>query len=371
MATQTQTGGTTTATKEKVRLKPYDKMTKDEKAAYDALSPAKKELYEAKLVRQDAEDKIAEARKHEEAERAEKKAAKERESGIKDIIKGVRSGDIPDTEDATLKPKLKALGVPEADQAAVIERIKQDSVKSTQGRLTPAKPTFNIERKLIKVMKDELVAPTDGGRPDVTLINNVNYLNKLLPLVVRTSADHPDKYVVMDGKRSYWLMPDNEEFEVMLLTGFPDEATAEEAEIALNRVRSLNVLATADTLERMRQRGVKDTDIRKRMGFKTGEIDKITSVINGLSKDMADTLRAGHITPTVAIAIAKLPKNLQAELFKKYKDKLKDNADARISEQDVTDIRQTRAADAAKRDSGMFSQAAAQTGNPEEGKTGK
>jgi NACalpha-BTF3-like transcription factor len=113
--------------------------------------------------------------------------------------------------------------------------------------------------------------------------------------------------------------------------------------------RSLNVLDTAAKLTNMRIRGIQDTEIRQDMGFKTGEVDKITSVMS-LGADLQAALKAGAITPMVALSIAKLPANLQKELAADYETRKKDNANARISEADVTNIRQKRAAEAIKRD---------------------
>lgn len=344
---------TGTATKEKPRYLTPEEMTEADRKAFDAWPQGRKDEYMGRLQLQAAQDTIKAAREKQAKDREEKQAANKKERAIKEIIKDVRDGNLEATIEA-VTPKFQAMEppLPSDEYTATLERIKTDSVSRSKQANIPAKPAYELTRRLIKIMKDELIAPVPTTLPDSTLANSVRRYGMILPLVVRVDpTEGSNKYVIMEGKRRYSLLPDNAESEVMLISGFPDEDTAERAEVTVNRVRSLNVLAVANTLNRMHIRGIDDATIRRDMGFKTGEIDKLTSVVTNLVPAISEALTEGNITPSVALSIAKLPKGLQGELAKTYAARKKENANlARISESDVELVRQQRAAESAKRD---------------------
>lgn len=339
--------------RKKPRLIAPEAMEPKDKEAFDKLPDAKKEEYAGRLAMQSAQDQIHTARRKGAADREAKTLANKKEAGIKAIIKDVRDGSLEGTIEA-VTPRFEAMEppLPTEEYEATFERIKTDSVSRSKQAAIPAKPAYELTHKLIKVLKEELVAPDFTTTPDSTQSNSVRRYGMILPLLVRADpTEGSDKYRIMDGKRRYFLLPDNQEFEVLLVSGFPDEDTAERAEVTVNRVRSLNVLSVANTLDRMHVRGITDTEIRRDMGFKTGEIDKLTSIVTNLDGTLSKALTEGNITPSVALSIAKLPKELQATLAKTYLERVKANPSlARISESDVEGIRQVRASDSAKRD---------------------
>lgn len=348
--TQANTG-TAAEKKEKPRYKTLEEMTPEEKEVFDKMPPARQEEYKGRLALQAAQDTINAAREKQAKEREEKKAAREKETAIKGLIKDVREGKLEATDEA-LKPKFEAMTppLPVEEYEATVKRIKEDSVSKGKQASLPAKPAYTLTHTLLNIAKGAIIPPAVSASPDSTLSNSLRRYGMIMPLLVRAGAE-AGKYVLMDGLRRYLSLPEDEPIPVVVVAGFPDEDTAERAEVTVNRVRSLNVLAVADRLTRMRTRGVEDTEIRRDMGFKTGEIDKLTSVNTNLVPELAEAVKEGHITPSVALSIAKLPKGLQNGLVKTYKDRVKENASlARISESDVEAVRQERAKDAAKRD---------------------
>lgn len=341
---------TFTEQRKKPRLLKPEAMEAKDREAFDKLPEHKQAEYMGKLAMQDAQDTIHTARRKGAEERAEKQAERTKETAIKAIIKDVREGTLEGTIEA-VTPRFVAMTppLPTEEYEKTLERIKTDSVSKSKQASIPAKPAYELTRSLITVNKADLIPPVPTTLPDSTTANSVRRYGMILPLVVR-KADAEGKFNILDGKRRYHLL-EGETAEVLLVEGFPDEATAEKAEVTVNRVRSLNVLSIANTLTRMRTRGVEDTEIRRDMGFKTGEIDKLTSVITNLIPALGIALTDGNITPSVALSIAKLPKGLQDGLAKTYAERQKANPTlARISESDVEAIRQTRAADSAKRD---------------------
>jgi ParB-like chromosome segregation protein Spo0J len=346
MSTQTATA----AKKEKVRYLKIEEMSPADKEAFDKLPEAKRAEYMGRLAKQDAEDMIAAARDKQAKEREEKRAASDKEKAIKDIIKEVKEGTLEATPEA-IHPRFAAMTppLPTEEYEKTLERIKTDSVKRSTGSSLPAKPAYELTHELKLVKKADFDNPGVSTAPDNTLSNSTRRYGMIAPILARVGES--GKLVVMDGKRRLALAGDEDNIPVVVVSGFPDEDTAERAEVTVNRVRSLNILSVANALTRMRTRGVADTEIRRDMGFKTGEIDKITSIVTSLVPALSEALTAGNITASVALSIAKLPKGLQNELAKTYADKVKANpSQARISEADVEAVRQKRAADAAKRD---------------------
>lgn len=344
---------TATATKkEKVRLLSYEEMTPENREAFDKLPDLKKEEYKLKLEKQTADDRLQAIRDQQAKDREEKKAKSDKEKAIKEIIKDVREGTLAATPEA-IHPKFAAMTppLPTEEYEATLERIKTDSVSKSKSAALPAKPAYELTHELRLLNKAALVGFGATTAPDSTLSNSTRRYGMIAPVLVRPSTEEAGKFIVMDGKRRLALVPEGESFPAVIVSGFPDEDTAERAEVTVNRVRSLNVLSVANALTRMRTRGIEDTIIRRDMGFKTGEIDKLTSVITSLVPELSEALNEGFITPSVALSIAKLPKGLQRGLVKTYNDRKKANpATARISESDVEQVRQERAAEAAKRD---------------------
>lgn len=344
--------GTATKAAEKPRLKTLEEMTPEEREAFEKKTPAQQEEYKAKLLVQEAQDRLAESRAKAAQEREARKAEREKERQIKEIIREVREGKLEATPEA-LTPKFQAMTpqLPEDQYEATIKRIKEDSVSKSKSGSIPAKPAYELTHELKTLKRADFVGIGASTPPDSTLSNSVRRYGQIAPVLARVSPDDPTKYILMDGKRRVALAGEEDAIPTVIVAGFPDEDTAERAEVTVNRVRSLNVLAVATMLTRMRTRGIEDTVIRRDMGFKTGEIDKLTSVITNLDPALNEGLMAGNITPSVALAIAKLPKALQKELAKTYGERLKANPSlARISEADVEGVRQKRAAEAAKRD---------------------
>lgn len=343
--------GTFTEQRKKARLIKPEAMEPKDKEAFDKLADYRQAEYMGRLAAQDAQDTIHQARRKGAEERAEKQAERTKETAIKAIIKDVRGNILEATLEA-VTPRFVAMTppLPTEEYEKTFERIKTDSVSRSSQASIPAKPAYELTRSFITVNKADLIPPVPTTLPDSTTANSVRRYGMILPLAVRKAPDAEGKFSILDGKRRYHLL-EGDNVEVMLIEGFPDEETAEKAEVTVNRVRSLNVLAVANTLNRMRTRGVEDTEIRRDMGFKTGEIDKLTSVITNLIPALATALTEGNITPSVALSIAKLPKPLQEGLAKTYAERVKANPTlARVSESDVEAIRQTRAADSAKRD---------------------
>lgn len=343
---------TTTATAEpktKTRYKTLEEMTQEEKEKFEKKSELQKEEYNARLNKQAADDRLAELRVKQDEERKEKAAARTKENGIKDIIKDVREGKLT-TEPDALTPRFTALNIPTEEHAKLIERVKTDSVSKSKA-VIPAKPAYELVHALATMGKDVFIEPTVSSPVDNTLANSLRRYGMITPVIARQAPDAPGKYVIMDGKRRFKALDADAKFPVIVVSGFPDEDIAERAEVTVNRVRSLNILSTANSLNRMSQRGIEDTVIRRDMGFKTGEIAKITSVINDLVPEISAILAEGKITPSVALSIAKLNKPLQKELVALYKERVKTNANtARLVETDVEGVRQKRAADSAQRD---------------------
>lgn len=342
----------TKAAKEKVRYTKIEDMTPEDKAAFDKMTPARQEEYMGRLALQDAQDKIHAARDQQAADREAKKAATAKEKSIKEIIKDVKEGTLAATLEA-VSPRFAAMTppLPTEEYDKTLERIKTDSVKRGSSSNIPAKPAYELKHEAAEVEKASIIPPEFSTAADSTLANSVRRYGIISPLLVRESPDKPGMLILMDGKRRFGLIPDGEKVPVTIVSGFPDEDTAERGEVTVNRVRSLNVLSIANSLNRMRTRGIEDTIIRRDMGFKTGEIDKLTSVITNLIPALAEALTAGNITPSVALSIAKLPKGLQNELAKTYADRVKATPQlARIAESDVEGVRQKRAGESAKRD---------------------
>lgn len=339
-------------------------MSDEEQAAYLALAPAKRKEYDLKLEGQKTKDKLDALRAEQAAEREKIKAEKDRERGIKQIITDVRKDDIQILRDQDLsgnqviQNRLKELGVPEEEQVKVFERIKTDSVKGSSSRLIPAKPAYALSHSLVSVKRSDLIEPNDGGRPDTTLSNVMRRKGMIQPILVAPvmpkKEGEPILYRILDGKRRFWVMNEEDSYPAVIVTGFPDSKEEEQAEVIVNRVRNLNILSTARSLETLKAQKMTDTDIRREIGFKTGEIDKILSITE-LGADFQEALREGALTPNVALALAKLPKDLRGELAKDYAERKKADANARISEANVEDMRSRRAAEAIKRDTPTLS----------------
>lgn len=319
----------------------------EELEKYNGLGPAKQAEHRAKLWRQIANQALEDARALERAEIDARKAERTLEAQIKEIIKLVRNGTL-EAKDEILKGQLEPLGVKdEKDFTKHIERIKQDSIKKTQQRLiTPAKPAWTPVFGLVSIKKSDIVEPTDGSRPEPGLNKNVRTMGMLEPITLMLRED--GKYDIFRGRRRYWLLPNEEEFQAYTITGFPDEATKEKAMLAARRNRSLNTLYTSQLLANMQTRGMSPQDIRRDLGFKTGEVEKITSLTSNLKPELQAALRAHRLNANVAISIAKLSKAMQSELVKTYQERVKADPDnARLSEVDVQAVRQARAAESA------------------------
>ncbi len=339
----------TAAVKEKTRLTKLEDMTPEQKEQFEKMTPLKQEEYKLKLQAQETADNLAKLREEQAKDREAKKASREKESAIKGIIKDVREGTLAATEEAVY-PRFKAMTppLPEDEYAATLERIKTDSASKSKSAALPAKPAYELTHELKLVKKADFGTPGISTAPDTTLGNSVRRYGMIAPILARKGDD--GSLVIMDGKRRFALAGDEDVLPVVIVSGFPDEDTAERAEVTVNRVRSLNILSVANALNRMRTRGVDDSTIRRDMGFKTGEIDKITSVINNLIPELSAALNEGNITPSVALSIAKLNKGTQKGLAKTYADRVKATpGNARISESDVEAVRQAKAAEAAQK----------------------
>ena len=348
-------------------------MTPEEQEAYDTLPEIKRREYDLKVDRQKAEDELKALRDAQAVNREKIKVEKEKNKAVKALIADIRKDELvlhrdkPLLENADVLTRFKEIGIPEDEQEKLFKRVLEDSVRQTSSRLLPAKPAYELSHSLVMAKKADFIEPTDGGRPDSTLANNLRRKGFIMPLlvaVVYPPTDTPEvsqvKYKILDGKRRFWVMNDEDSYPAVIVTGFPEPSEQEQVEVIVNRVRNLNILSTAETLNDMRTRGVKDTEIRRDMGFKTGEIDKITSIVT-LREEFQDALREGAITPNVAIQLAKLPKALRGELAKDYATRKKEDANARISQANVDEMRQRRQADAVSRDNSALSDLAEKT----------
>lgn len=365
--TEANTQTTTTEKRTPVRYKSISEMNETERAAYDKLTPFDKLRHEAKLQKQQADDKLKELKAQEDVTKAENKAKREKETKIKNIVNEVKGGTLVIEKDGVLQtevlaPKLDAIGIPKDEQAALMEQIQKDSKKS-QPSLTPPRPTWTLSRSLGRIKKENFIVPNDGNRPDVTLTNSVRKYGIIYPFLVRqVIKPNPlvegefitDNYIA-DGKRRYWLLAEGEEMDCIIISGFPSELVAQKAEIVVNRVRSLNALSTADALQDMKTRGIEDGELRSDLGFKTGEIQKLLSILDTLITPLQDILRKGNMTPAVAFSIAKLPKNLQETLNQTFIKRVSEGGkNNRVTEADVDGLRQERTNEALARDESLL-----------------
>lgn len=373
-------GATTTATAP-AKLKKPENMTPEEKLAFDKLSPSQQALHNARVAAQDATDALALAKKLEEDARATAKRTRYLEQGERKLSAALRNGEIKDEEleatiatlavsgtgavafnikpPATIREELKP--TPE-EIAALAPRIREAAKKAapaSSGGSSAAKipaPTFKLGYELLGLKKAQLVAPTDGARPDATLSALVHRFGQVLPFIV-LPANEAGLYPIFDGKRRYHLLGDDETVAAVILSGFPDEYTQEAAEMAVNRARSLNVFRAGEIITRSRARGKKDTELRADMGFKTGEVDKYASAVS-LPPVILDGIRAGVITANTALAIGKQPKHIIERLaaeFTERKAKETATAPARITEADVEAVRTANSQAAVKRDAEQLS----------------
>lgn len=350
-------------------LKSYDQMTAEEKTAFDALSETQKQKHNINYQLQESKKALAALKETEKAEKEQKKADREKETAIKTIIADLKKGEI--TEEA-IPARLDIIGVKDAEEiASLTDRIKKGATIRQQ-TITPTKPAFTLSHSFLHLKKSDFLTPTDGGRPDITLQNLVKKYSFIEPFLVRpvsipvTPGDGIpegttiEKYYIINGKRRYWLIPDpvkgdngemtEELIPCVIVTGFPDETTEEKAEIVVNRGRSLNVLSTAQGLLKLQQRGIENRDLRIDLGFRTGEIEKLTSVFTKLNGEIQTLLKSGGLVESTAMEIAKLPASSQAEIYSDYLKRLKEDANARITETHVSEMRQKRAKEAIRRD---------------------
>jgi hypothetical protein len=245
--------------------------------------PLRKTPLRGKLQLQEANDKIKEVKALEDKEKAERKARRERDTKIKNLVNEVKGGTLVIEKDGTLlidvlSPKLDAIGIPKDEQKAVMEQIQKDS-KTRQVALIAPRPAWTLTRSMAQIGKEQFIIPTDGNRPDVTLTNSVKKYGIISPFLVRavqipneTEGAAPGelltRFYILDGKRRFWLLEENEKMDCIIISGFPSNLVEQKAEIVLNRVRSLNTMSTADLLQGMRTQGVTDADLRSDCGFK-------------------------------------------------------------------------------------------------------
>jgi hypothetical protein len=366
-------------TKTEERLKKPEEMNTEEKAKYDALSPSQQTVYRARLAAQEATEALATAKKEEEDARTKARRDRTITAAEKKLASALRSGEIKeDALDAaiksiaitgagavsfnvkpptTVREELKPTDEETAAiRARVIEAAKRSAPASTGGTRTIPAPTFKLGYELKGVTKANMIAPTDGARPDATLSALVHRFGQVLPFIL-LPANEAGLHPIFDGKRRYFLLKDDETVAAVVLSGFPDEYTTEAAEIATNRARSLNVFRAGEIITRARVRGKKDTEIRADMGFKTGEVDKYASAVS-LPPVILEGIKAGRITANTALLIGKqkphIIERLAAE-FTERKGKETEKAPARITEADVEAMRTANSEAAVKRDAGQLS----------------
>lgn len=354
-----------------------DGMSPEELKAFEAKGEAAKAVYRAQFAAQDAQDLLEKARANEIKAREDAKRSRAIEAGVKRIVSAVREGtqtlaDVPAllrnlAQTATgatvfktegLTEGFTSLKVTEDEVKALAPRIEEESKKAAPsgggGGTSPARiptPVYSLSHSLALVTKAQLEEPTDGARPDATLSTLFRIYPAISPLLLLPSTEGKG-YRILDGKRRYYLLDDKTSYPAVIVSGFPDEGTAELAEIAVNRGRTLNVLRAGEVITRARTRGKSEADIRRLTGMKTAEPEKYASAAS-LPAPLADALKSGRMTPTTALLLAKSSKSVVEAVTRGYEErKGKETADApaRVTEADVDEARQAGAKDAIERD---------------------
>lgn len=384
MAEQTTTGGKKNAPE---RLKKPEEMNAEERAKYDAMSPAQRGVYDARLAAQAATDMLAEAKRLEDEARTQARRQRALDAGEKKLVAAVRSGEINLADEAngvnTLRSKIKSLvvtstgaiaydvappttvredlKVTDAEAEAMIPRIQEAAKKAATTSSTPRQtsmpaPSYTLSHSLSSLTREQLLPPTDGGRPDGALAALIQTYGHIMPFTV-LPADASGKYPIFDGKRRYHLLKEGESIPAIIISGFPDEGTAELAEIAVNRARSLNVLRAGEIVTRTRTRGKDDAYIRKVTGMRTGEVEKYASA-SALPPVIVQGIKDGRITSNTALLITKQPQHIKDALavdFTKRRAEETEKAPARLTEADVEAARSTQSAAAVNRDGAQLS----------------
>jgi hypothetical protein len=366
----------TTATIE--RLKKPEDMTPEEKAKYDALAPAQKTIHNARVAAQEAQDALTAANKAEEDARTQARRDRTITAAEKKLASALRSGEIKD-ENGQLEAAIKSIAITGAGAVsylvkppttvreelkpsdeeikAIAERVREAAKRATPaastsgGRKSIPAPTWKLGYELKGLTKAQMMPPTDGGQPDASLAALVHRYGFVLPFTV-LPANEQGLHPIFDGRRRYHLLNDTETVAAVVLSGFPDEATQEGAEVAVNRARSLNVLRAGEIITRARTRGKSDTDIRADMGFKTGEVDKYAKALN-LPAVIVQGIKDGRVTANTALLIGKQPAHIVEKLaadFTKRRAEETEKQPARISEADVEALRVAGSQEAIKRD---------------------
>lgn len=365
----------------KTRLKKIEEMNAEERAAYEKKSEAAKATYAAQLQVQDAEDRVAEIK----AAQARTKTLKAEE---REITKAVRDKtlSLQDAETriraitgGSLQNKgIQATHFPAEEATAMIERVRAAAEKGAKAPATPkaVAPTFALTHTLLNLTRAQLLAPTDGGRPDATLSSLVNQYGLVAPLLVTSDFTEPKGdaiYQILDGARRYHLIPDVKEglplstVPAVLVTGFPDALTVEAVGAALNRGRSLNILRLAETISRMRAAGKNDADIRRAIGLKTGEVEKYARTLSNVPEVIRAAIERGAVSQATVLEVAKLPRAVADRLAVDYAKKLSEDADARLTEADVDEARQGATREVVARDAATLNKAAASVPNAPSG----
>ena len=153
------------------------------------------------------------------------------------------------------------------------------------------------------------------------------------------------RYDILDGKKRYYTFTDSDAIPAVVVSGFPDDQTRKMAAVSINRVGTLNLLDAATTIGELRNAGLNDSEIRRKLGLRTGEVKKIVSVFNTLSTDIRKLLFEGAIAESTALEVAKLPTDVQAKLMALYNEKKKTQGlDAAITGADVEAVKSERSA---------------------------
>lgn len=359
-----------------IRLKAVSEMSAEELAAYNRKSELGKADYQARLRVQEAHDTLKATRETQGRERKLKTFERE-------TVKAIREKKLTLEEAVTkvtgiMQGKLEGIPVgtfKEEEARAMAARIKAESEKTTAPRAArasgPVVPAFKLTHGMLNITKRQLIPPTDGMRPDAALTTSLGIYGIVQPLLVTTDFTTPQgdaAYYILSGKRRYALLPEAKEgeaaptFPVVLVTGFPDRGTMEEAALALDRVQSLNVMFAAQVIEGAKKRGRNDSDIRRVLGMKTGEVEKYTRLLTGIPEVIRQAFAEGRIAPATLLNVSKLSESAKDKIATAYQERLAANAEtARISETDVDNAKSAASQAVINRDAAMLNGAAQAT----------
>jgi ParB-like chromosome segregation protein Spo0J len=303
-ATATEAPKRTRTIKPALPLKPLAEMTTEERAQYDALTPAKKALYDARLmVAQEA------AQNKKTTGGGAKKTATQKEL----VPRSGLTRSFADLHVSTIEPPNSGVR-PSPELAASIR-----------------------ERGILEAI---IVAPTAGGLYRI-LNGERRYLvvSEVLAEIQRDGAEKVDATTEVKAGQ----------IPAQILTGVSGDEEAGLISAITDRMRSPNALRMSRVINEERQRGRDDSFLRRTIGLKTGEVDKFAA-LTAVPPVVAKALKDGLTTPATALLVGRQAAHIREAIAANYTIKLAGDKNARLTEADVEEARSAASKAAITRD---------------------